>query len=191
MKIAVLPAFLLAAAIAGCGTSPRPTFYLLDADTALKHTGAKVTYTIAVGPVSVPDGLDRPQIVTRARFSQVAINEFERWAEPLRSQIGRVIAANLSQLLNGAYVYAYPQGAGLNADYTVYVNVQRFDSALGEAAAIDVQWTVRPSQGAARNGRSQVREPSDGKSYDALVAAHNRALAEVSRQISDAFALPK
>jgi len=36
------------------------------------------------------------------------------------------------------------------------------------------------------NGRTVAREPVQGKDYDALAAAHSRAVARLSRDIADA-----
>ena len=51
-----------------------------------------------VGPVTVPELVDRPQMVTRVSDNEVAVNEFARWGESLKSNIPRVIASNLVKL---------------------------------------------------------------------------------------------
>jgi uncharacterized lipoprotein YmbA len=67
--------------------------------------------------------------------------------------------------------------------------VQRFDSTPGEGAAIDVAWTIRRVEGSAvTSGRSSVMERAAGPGYEALVAAHSRALGLVSREIAQALA---
>jgi uncharacterized lipoprotein YmbA len=176
------------AALAGCGSSPPSHFYTLSSGAALERSEAKAQYSVAVGPVKVPDIIDRPQIVTNIAANQVQIAELERWAGPLKSEIPRVIAGNLMQLLDGAYVYVYPQNVGFNADYQVLMEVQRFDSTLGDAVTVEALWAVRPAQGGAvKNGRSAVREPMNGNSYDALAAAYSRALTAVSRDIAEAI----
>ena len=71
--------------------------------------------SIAVTSVAVPDLVDRPQIVVRMGPNQVGIGEQARWAEPLKSAIARVVAANLATALNGRVA---PQRAG-DADYRV------------------------------------------------------------------------
>ena len=185
-KPVLLAALLAVAALAGCGTSPKANFYTLGPDAAPAQ--AQTSYSVAIGAVTVPDILDRPQIVIRAGANQVMINDFERWAGSLKYEIARAIADNLTQMLGGAIVYAYPQGLNVAADYKVQVDVQRFDSALGDAATVEVLWQVRPAKGEPKNGRSAVRESTgDAKSYDALVAAHNRAIAAVSRDIANAI----
>jgi uncharacterized lipoprotein YmbA len=111
-----------------------------------------------------------------------------RWAEPLREGISRAVATQLAQSLDNGRVAARAYGATGEADYRVIVDVQRFDSALGEAAALDVVWTVRRTKDAAQQtGRMRVLEPVQGADYEALVAAHARAIAAVSRNIADAI----
>ena len=184
-RTSALPALLFAAVVlAGCSSPPKTNFYTLSAAAAPARADARSPYSVAIGPVGVPESLDRPQLVLRSGANQVAIAEFERWAGPLKSEIALAIAENLKPLLGGASVFTYPQGVG--ASVSVSVDVQRFDSAPGEAATIDVLWQVRPAKGAARSGRSSVREAA-GPGYDALVAAHGRALAAVSRDIAAAI----
>jgi uncharacterized protein len=182
-------ALLTAATLAGCGSSPQAKFYTMSPGSAIERAESKATFIVAIGPVSIPDMLDRPQIVTRAGASQVTINEFARWAGPLQSEIPRVIAGNLTQMLNGAPVYIYPQSANVKADYKVMLDVQQFDSALGDAASLEVLWSVQPAKGGElKSGRAVVREATGAdKGYDALVAAHNRALTAVSRDIAAAI----
>ena len=183
-----LAALLAAAVLAGCGSSPKSSFYTLSSGAAPQQAPATAQYSVAIGAVTVPDIIDRPQLVTRAAGNQVTIDEFARWAAPLKSEIPRVIADNLTQLLNGARVSTYPQSGNTDTDYLVAIEVQRFDSALGDAATVEVLWTVRPPRsGAPKAGRSVVREPVQGKDYDALVAAHGRALAAVSADIANAI----
>ena len=185
---ALIAAMLALTVLAGCASSPKSHFYTLSSGAALERSEANAQYTVAIGPVTVPDIIDRPQIVTRSGPNQVQIAEQERWASPVKSEISRVIADNLMQQLDGAYVYVYPQNVTTNPDYQVLVEVQRFDSTLGDAVTVEALWAVRPAQGgAAKNGRSVVREPTNGNGYDALVAAYSRALTAVSRVIAEAI----
>jgi len=141
-----------------------------------------------VGPITLPEVVDRPQFVLRAGPNEVTIVELHRWAGPLRSEIPRIIADNLAADLNVKRVAAYPQTAGDNADYRVLVDIQRFDSTLGESVSIDALWTVkRVSDGVLRTGRSTARESSGGGAYGAVAAAHSRALATISHEIAEAI----
>ena len=181
-------ALLGSAALAGCGSSPVTHFYTLHpaAEPPAAAAGARAAYIVAVGAVVLPDGLDRPQIVLR-NGNRVSFSDFERWGGALKDEIALAVAANLRQGLGGANVYAYPMGTGMAADVNVLLYVQRFDSALGDAATVEILWRVSPAKGAAKSGQSTVREPAGGPGYEALVAAHVRALAAVSRDIAEAI----
>jgi uncharacterized lipoprotein YmbA len=184
----LLTAPLLAVlALCGCGTSPTTNFYTLGQAAAPARNGTPASYSVAIGAVTLPQAVDRPQIVTRTGENQVAFDDFERWAGPLKDEIARAIAGNLTQLLEGASVFSYPQSSSVQADYKVLVDVQRFDSTLGDSSSIEVLWQVRPAKGESRNGRSTVRETAGGAGYEALVSAHSRALAAVSRDIANAL----
>ena len=147
------PAALLGAgallALAGCGSTPVTHFYTLSPAAAAAPAEAKAAPTVAIGAVSLPDGLDRPQIGLRGPGNQVQFSEFERWLGSPRDEIALAVAAGLRQALGGASVYAYPMSAGMSADFGVVLHVQRFDSVLGEAATVEVLWQVLPAKGAA------------------------------------------
>ena len=179
--------------LAACASSPTPRYYTLAAPPAAAATNSNApnnnaTYKIAVGPVTLPEIVDRPQLVLRSGANQVVIAEQHRWAEPLKSELPRVIAADLSRELGGAWVTSSRQSASQDADYRVSLDVQRFDSVLNEAVTVEALWVIRQSRGGKpRMGRSLVREATDGGGYDALVAAHDRALAAVSHDIAEAL----
>jgi uncharacterized lipoprotein YmbA len=138
--------------------------------------------SITVGPVTIPAVVDRPQIVVNTGPNQVRLEEFNRWAAPLQNNIARVVADNLVVMLGTPRVTLL----SADADYRAAIEVQSFQSAPGEAAILDAVWTVRRSKdGKAETGRTTVRETVQEKSYDALAAAHSRALARLSRDIAD------
>ena len=181
---------LTISSLTGCGSS-RETYYTLSAGAAVNgapSANSESTYSVAVGPITLPEVVDRPQFVLRAGPNEVTIVELHRWAGPLKSEIPRIIADNLAADLNVKRVAAYPQSAGDNADYRVLVDIQRFDSTMGESVTIDALWTVkRASGGTLRTGRSTARESGSGGTYEAVAAAHSRALATISREIAEAI----
>jgi uncharacterized lipoprotein YmbA len=179
---------LLLLALAGCGSPLKERFYTLSPSGVPESAGSASSYRVAVGPATVPAVVDRPQLVLRTGANRVTLAEQSRWAEPLKESIPRVIAGNLALLLDGVQVAAYPQSAAAATDYRVLLDIQRFDSVLGDAATLEVLWTVIAAAGGpAITRRSLIREPAGGTDYDALVAAHNRALSAVSRDIAAAI----
>jgi len=185
-RLVIVAAALLAA---GCASTPASRFYTLSAQIE------SVAYTpgpsVSVAAVTVPDVVDRPQLVVAVNANEVIIVEQHRWAEPLKGELGRVIAENLSRMTGNAHIAAYPQNASLNAEYRVLVDFQRFAGRPEGEVLLDALWSLRAANGdLLRSGRARAQESAD-KGYDALVAAYSRALSTVSAEIAEALkALP-
>jgi uncharacterized lipoprotein YmbA len=183
------PRFAIACAVAvlvaGCA-SPPSHFYTLSRTAA---PGAQTSnLSVIVGPVSIPAIVDLPQIVVSTGPNQVSLNEYERWASPLQNNISRVVAEDLVALLGTPRVSLFQQSLNTTADYHVAIEVQSFESAPGEAATLNAVWIVRRTKDAkSETGRTSIREPTQQKDYQALAAAHSRALARMSQDIADAI----
>jgi uncharacterized protein len=170
---------------AGCASKPS-RFYTLNS-TATSASAPAAEYAVLVGPVSVPAEVDRPQFTVQAAQNRVAIDEFNRWAAPLNENIARVVAGDLAVLLGTPRVATAPL-ANFDPAYRVTINVQRFVSEPGNSAEIDAVWVVRKSAGGTvRSGQTTAHEPAQGNDFDALAAAHSRALAKVSGDIAAAI----
>lgn len=178
---------IAAVSLFGCAGSPQSSFYALSA-TAIPTTAPAATgYGVSVGPVTIPETVDRPQMVVQVSANQVAIAEYHRWAEPLAGGIAQTVAEDLRRLLGTERAVAADAVAGKGLEYRVALNVVRFESELGNHAAIDVLWTIENASGnTLRTGRSTIVQPAGG-GYDALVAAHSKALARVSEDIAAAI----
>lgn len=178
---------ILAALPMGCASTTQSHFYTLSP--ALKPAAvAAASYSISVGPVTIPAAVDRPQIVVRVGPNQVDIDEFNRWASPLQSDIARVVAENLSSMLGTPDVTVFPQTPAAGSSYRVVISVLRFDSVPGGAATVDAVWTVRRAKGdQSRTGRTTLSVPAQGSGYAALVAAHSLALEKLSGDVAGAI----
>jgi uncharacterized lipoprotein YmbA len=170
--------------IAGCASSPPTRFYTLSSISA-PATTPQVNYSVSVGPVSVPAVVDRPQIVVRTGPNKVFIDEFEHWASPLKEDIARIIVENLVSMLGTSQITLFPQSTATGASYRVMIDVLRFDSEPGKAAILDALWTVSSAKdGRSHRGRTTLAEPTQGGDYAALVAAHSRALGQLSGDVA-------
>ena len=178
-----------AAALAACGgPGVKESFYTLAGPEAAPASGAATGVSVHVGPVVVPETVDRAPMVLRTSPTQVEIAEFHRWAEPLKVAIPRVIAENLMRELGTSRVTWSRLGAGVGSDYRIAIEVQRFESSLSQGALVDALWVVTPAKGgAARTGRSTVQEAAPSADPSGVAAAHSRALARVARDIAAAM----
>jgi hypothetical protein len=181
----ILTCCMVAALSAGCASSSPMHFYTLS-PTSVPTVVSEAKYSVSVGPVSVPSVVDRLQIVLRAGPNQVSISEFDRWASPLRDDIGRVVAENLVSMLGTKQVTLFPQSAVIGVSYRVIINFLRFDSELGKAATLDVLWTVSSAHdGQSYRGRTTLTEAVQGAEYAALIAAHSSAIGRLCNEIAE------
>ncbi len=177
----------------GCAGSPSSQFYQLTS----AQTKTSVTHNIspdhdlviAVGPVLVPDYLDRPQIVTRFKNNALRLSEFDRWAGSLESDVNRVLVENISSLLpvdRFCVVRWTPYlDSEVPASYRVEVIVDRFEGSLGDSVLLGAQWEVfTADRRRLLRKEARISEQINGSDYEALVAAMSSALERLSREIS-------
>lgn len=174
---------LVIAVLGACGAVPKDRFYVL-ATPETNDASQRATYTVAIGPISVPEVVDRPQLVLYQGKNRIEIMEHERWAEPLRAQIPAALAHGLRPELLDAYVAVYPQKAVAEAQCRISMDVQRLESRRGESALIEALWAVRCADAPVRQERSLIRESVQGDDYEALVSAHGRALEKIGGEIA-------
>lgn len=173
--------------ITGC-SSPKFTYYSLSADSSSQSPLAGKEIRVMVGPVSLPPSIDLPQIVIQGKGNQIEVLEYQRWSGSLKSEIGRVIAANLSQELKISDIRNFTQSTQTNFNYQILIDVQNLQSKLGDSVSVDVLWTIKPSadknEAKLKMGRSLVSEPVTNEGVQALVDAQSRALYRVSKNIA-------
>ena len=172
---------------AACASAPT-RYYTLSASPAPGAEAAAPCLSVVVGPVTVPESVDRPQFVLRKSTHEVTIDELNCWASSLQNQIAGVVARNLEVRLGTPSVTLSSEGGGNRTGYRVRIDVQRFESVPGDTATLDGIWTVRRTRDeATRIGRTTVTEPVQGESYDALATAHSRCVDRLSRDIAEAI----
>ena len=176
--------------LAGCASSPSARFYTLtplgrhDAETSPQAMATPVS--VRIGPVEIPDYLDRPQIATRDGRNELRLAEFDRWAGSLSENIAAVLAENLSTLLGSDRIYVYPRMSAEKTDYSVALRVLRLDCTPGERVLLKAQWTVFAEQerkDVATRLKTYTESLSDSR-YETMVAAVSHTLEQVSREIA-------
>jgi hypothetical protein len=145
---------------------------------------------LGVGPVALPERLNRPQIVTRNGAHELLISEFSQWAEPLEDSFAEALSVNLSRLIPTDRVRVYPWPSRTEIDLKVEIEVIRFAGQPSGDVALAARW--RLSQGSGSEvlpmRLSSYSEPIGASSSEALVAAMSRALGALSRDIASAIA---
>ena len=175
-----------------CASTPSSSFYTLQAVPSSTQpvwsTPGLRPLAIGVGPVTVADYLNRPQIITRTGPNELALAEFERWAGPLPDNLKRVLAENLATLLNTDRIAVYPWESTAQVEYQVKLDVQQFDGTLGGTAQLVAWWTVysKDDDQLLLSKKSSLNATAAGSTYQSLVVAENQLLTDLSREIANA-----
>ena len=202
--------FCLTIYLAGCINTPLPDYYVLTPESAQPGSGlldageVDITATdarlsglsqlsdlaVGVGPITIPETVNRQNIVTPRDANQLEVAEFHRWSEPLRENISRVVITNLAERLGVSKLYAYPW-LRAQIDHIARIDVLRMTGELGNEVYLQVRWQIltgsKPHE-LLDTRITEYRQAVSGGGYSSLVAAYSMAYASLSDDIARALA---
>jgi uncharacterized lipoprotein YmbA len=174
--------------LAGCGSTPSNNYYVLTAREGVSAEGQ--TPSLGIGPIRIPEYLNRTALVYRREGNRLQIAEYERWAEPLEEGIGRVLGLNLAGLLDTENVRPFPWHPDRTPDFGISVNLLALDADEGRAV-LEAEWLIyRPATSAAvsrRMARLAYTPPGGKLEPGDLAAAYSELLYRLSEEISEAI----
>jgi uncharacterized lipoprotein YmbA len=184
--------FVVIFSLGACGTTPPAKFFLLSPITATDAPTVSGGHQLrlGVGPIEMPDYLDRPQIVTRTAGTELRLADDHRWAEPLQENFAHVLGENLSHLLGTGQVHVFPWSAAQLIDYQIVVYVTRFESDANSKVSLVARWDIRAGQDRTLlvSRRSDISVPVQNPSdYESIVSASSTAVARLSQEIESAI----
>jgi len=182
-------------ALAGCLGSSRPSRFYTLAPLQVRdgQGGTPPDATLAIGPVEIPESIDRPQIVTRTGANELVVAEFDRWGGSLDSEISGALVATVRDRLASQQIAVAPWRSailsGVGPSYRAAVSVSRFDGIPGQSVVLQGRWELIGQSGESLGVReATVTEKIDGAGYDALVAAMQKVLVRFGQQMADSVA---
>jgi uncharacterized lipoprotein YmbA len=172
-----------------CGRSLPTRFYLLTPQKTQSGAVPTAGLSVGVGPVELPDYLDRPQILTRAGDHEIHFAEFDQWGGSLKSNIAYVVAENLGERLNLDAVYTYPWRTAVRVGFQVGISVVRLDARPDGNATLEARWSLLDQDGrrVLLTRRSAFQIPLTRTEYAAIVEAQSRLFAALSDEIAVAI----
>ena len=174
--------------LTACGSSPPSNFYRLTP--TVVPTPGNQQPSLGIGPVDIPEFLDRNAMVYTRDGNQLSITGTERWAEPLDIGIKRVVGLNLSQLLHSENLRFFPWDVRQAPDYGVRITVLDLDASDGRATLV-ADWQVySPGNDSVISRRiSQFSRPlASGQTVPAeLPAAYSALLYQLSETVAAAI----
>lgn len=179
--------------LAGCArTEPISYYQLSSRQDAAGLPGGGLTgesFTLGLGPVQLPEYLERIQLVNRTSANRLQIVNSQRWAEPLAAGLPRVLGEDLALLLGNARILNHPWPRSRPVDRQVVVNLLQFEGGHDGTALLTARWTVLDGAGTVlldgQRSRFQVAATPGAES---LTAALSEAIWLFAGEIAAALA---
>ena len=188
IRISVTGMALLLLMVAGCGSSPRSNHYLLTTDVSTPPDGD--TPSLGIGPVVVPEFLNRNSMVYSRQGNQLEISSTERWAEPLEAGIKRVVGINLASSLDTQDIRYFPWNAGKPPEFGISISLLSLD-ADDDEATLAAEWRVfRPATGESvvrRISHLRLALPAGTLTAQQIAPAYSELLSQLSNLIAGAI----
>lgn len=198
---------IAAALLSACALNPKQdptTYYVLSALSedpslwvaagvsgesaaeAARSAGPPLQLKIGVGPVTFPQYLERTRMVTRVADNELQFSEIHRWAEPLDEAFRSTLAQDVGFLLGAENLLLHPWYRTENPEYTIRVEVARFERDETGTAHLTCRWEVRSgADDVLSSGVLQMLDVADEATVQASVAAQSRLVAMLSRAVTD------
>lgn len=187
LQLKTVAALTLLLLLVGCGATPASKHYVLTASLAQSPSGHDPA--LGVGPIEIPEYLNRNTLAYREGGNQLRIASTERWAEPLEDGISRVLSLNLAGLLNTEDVRSYPWHPKRAPEIAIKLRVLGLD-ASGGYARLTAEWLLYLPEGSEPLVRkiSQLEQPLPAQPTlpEMLAPAYSKLFYQLSELIAAA-----
>ena len=181
-----LAGLILVLQLSACASSAPENLYTLEAASAVTVQPLNAERpSVLVGPVTLPELIDRPQLVVRNGEYGVVINEQQRWATPLKEALPRVIAAELGQRLSRQNFIAASAAVITAPTARLIIDITGFDIST-QSVNLIAHWAYRPTDMQVKpiEGVSQVQSTVKTADYVEYVDAARRATLALADDIA-------
>jgi uncharacterized lipoprotein YmbA len=189
IRIKIFLVIFLFMIVSGCASTDPSRFYTLHSSKSpdIVQPSSPYELFVMIGPVEIPDYLDRPQIVSRTNQNEITFSEFQRWAGSLKDDITRVLSEDLTELLSEDAISVSPWEWGVTSDYRIGVHIRRFDIMPEGNVLLNARCTLIDADGTTQllMWEASITEPITEQTYDAKISSMSGALEKLSQDIAE------
>ncbi len=203
-RLAIILGALAGLLLGACAETAPSRFYTLtsmgDMKTGDTASAGTSKLAVGIGPITVAEYLNRPEVVVRTKANEVDVLEFDRWTGELNNRMTLIFAENLSILLGTEQIALAPLRRGVPIDYLVTAEIIRFDRGADDNVHLVALWSLFGEDGdflivtrktriskPVTDGPPMADQPP-GPDVNATAAAMSAALADWSREIAGEIA---
>lgn len=177
--------------LAGCGSVSPPTqlyrLPLTPPETPPETVAPNLETWELAGTVTLPEYLDRDTLLVATSDTGLQALQGQRWSEPLRDAIPRLLRADLAALHGAATTWPAPAPQGVIVDRRLAVEIQTLlaDATRGEVL-LQARWTSTDPRGlrSPTQRAVELRVPVAAGSPNDIARAHRLVLWQMARRIA-------
>jgi len=179
----LLMILLYSTLISAC-SKPALDFYMLSTDSdnpPINQTFNKST-NIGLGPIHLPDYLNRPQLVIETAENQYHLEENQRWAENLEQNISRELTQFLVKRLGIEQIWHYPWSHRQVIDYQVSLDILQLHHGVDGFNHFQALWRIKRQDQTLFAKRFDCKVASVAQA-SAMVKAQSQCLTQLGTDI--------
>jgi uncharacterized protein len=131
---------------------------------------------VLVGPITVPEMVDRPQLVVREGQYGVVVNEQERWATPLKDSLPVLIATQLGERCPRARFRLLSSAATEEPHARLAIEFTNIEINRATGVSVVATWTYRDGSKRGIEGVGEGHSGINSTNFSSYVDGMQRAL---------------
>ena len=180
--------------LSGCMRDSKPVqFYMLNADTGVpgitRVPASANEILIGLGPIRIPEYLNRPQMIVAITDNQYQLSEDHRWAERLDQNISLALFKALPRQLGTDRIVRYPWPRSQVIDYQVGIDILEFNVDASGQSRLIAQWFVKRKDKPTIDKRSVYLFPASTTDHALMVKAQSQCLSKLGQEIAETLRL--
>jgi len=174
--------------ISGCAKNSKPIeYYMLDASVGLSSNELIENDSgplIGLGPIRLPEYLDRFQMVVAVSENKYKLIDNHRWAEKLDQNVSLALFKSLPAQLGTDRMVRYPWSQRPGVDFQVKIDILEFNiDQIGQSRLV-AQWSIKSKDKTLLNKRSSFTAEASSTDIDKMVEAQSECLTKLGQEIA-------
>ena len=173
--------------ILGCAKSSKPVeYYMLDASVGIdnnQNLKADKGPMIGLGPIRLPEYLDRFQMVVAVSENKYKLIDGHRWAEKLDQNISLALFKTLPSQLGTDRMIRYPWPQRSGVDFQVKIDILELNIDKDGRSQLIAQWSINSKDKTILNKRSTFTAQASTTDFDKMVQAQSECLTKLGQEI--------
>ena len=173
--------------ILSCAKSSKPVeYYMLDASVGIDNNQTlkgDEGPMIGLGPIRLPEYLDRFQMVVAVSQNKYKLIDGHRWAEKLDQNISLALFKTLPGQLGTDKMIRYPWPQRPGVDFQVKIDILELNVDQDGQSQLMAQWSIKSKDKTILNKRSTFTAQASTTDIDKMVQAQSECLTQLGQEI--------